>query len=135
MGAWAHGSFDNDDALDLVDDFKAAKTWYPAFEVITSVIEAEDGYLEAPIASKALAAAEVIAAALGRPAIKVPEELASWVASSKAPNRELVEKARRAVERVLRDSELKELWDESSDSALWHQEVEGLLLRLSRVDT
>ena len=130
MGAWAHGGFDNDDALDFVGELTAAGTWEPAAEAITSVIRVGDSYLEAPEASKALAAAEVIAAALGRSATKLPEKVVAWVASCAAPERDLVEKARRALERVLGDSELKDLWRESSDSALWHREVEGLARRL-----
>jgi hypothetical protein len=38
--------------------------------------------------------------------------------------------ARRAVERVLRASELRDLWAESPKSAIWQAEVAELLARL-----
>jgi hypothetical protein len=130
MGAWAHGGFDNDDALDFASELVAGQTWEPVSEALASVIEAEDGYVEAPEASTALAAAEVVAAAVGRPAAQLPAEVTAWVASAAAPEAELVGRARRAAERVLGDSELADLWGESPDSALWRREVEGLLGRL-----
>ena len=77
-----------------------------------------------------LAAAEVIAALLGKPTAKLPDEVASWVAGKRRPDSALVKTAQRVVQRILKDSDLKDLWAESSDSAKWQQEVEGLLGRL-----
>jgi hypothetical protein len=130
MGAWSYGSFDNDDALDWVGELEGAEDLEPISEAFEVVLEADD-YLEAPEASMGIAAAEVVAALLGKPAGKLPEEIASWVAGKGPPTTALVKKAQRVVKRILTDSELKELWDESEDSAQWKQEVEGLLQRLS----
>jgi len=47
------------------------------------------------------------------------------------PEEDRIRDARRAAERVLKDSELKELWDETADSSLWKEVVEELLRRLS----
>ena len=134
MGAWAHGGFDNDDALDFVAALAAGETWGPADAALVSVIELGGDYLEAPAASKALAAAEIIAAAAGRPPTKLPAEVAAWVARAPAPGRGLIESAHRAVERVLNDSELKDLWSESSKAGLWQREVEALSVRLRLAD-
>jgi hypothetical protein len=71
-----------------------------------------------------------VAALLGKPAAKLPDEVTSWLAGKKPPKPALVKKAQRVVRRVLKDSELKELWADSEDSAKWQQEVEGLLHRL-----
>jgi hypothetical protein len=130
MGAWAHGSFDNDDALDWVGELEGAEDTEPISEAFDAVLEADD-YLEAPEASMGIAAAEVVAALIGKPAAKVPDEVTSWLVGKKAPKPALVKKAQRVVKRILKDSELKELWAESEDSAKWQQEVEGLLHRLS----
>ncbi len=130
MGAWAHGGFDNDEALDFASELAAGKTWEPVSDAIASLMGASDGYLEAPEASRALAAAEVVAAAVGRPAAQLPAEVTAWVASAAVPDPELIGKARRAVERVLGDSELADLWDGSPDSAQWRRDVEELLGRL-----
>lgn len=131
MGAWGHGSFENDDALDFVPDLTGEATWAPARGAFASALEAGcDAELEVTEASHALAAAEAVAAALGRPSAGLPEEVAAWVAAVEPPDAELVDHACRAVERVLNGSELQGLWDESSDAASWHREVEGLLRRL-----
>jgi hypothetical protein len=130
MGAWSHGSFDNDDAMDWVGELEGAEDTEPISEAFESVIEAGDEYLEAPDASIGLAAAEVVASLLGKPPGKLPDEVTTWVAGKKAPKAGLVKKAQRVVARILKDSELKELWAESEDSSVWRQEVESLLNRL-----
>jgi hypothetical protein len=89
-------------------------------------------YLEAPAASQAIAAAEVVAALAGKPAPNLPPEVGEWVACNKLPNRGLIEVAKRVVSRVLENSELKELWAEGgADYAKpWQTELQGLLDRL-----
>jgi hypothetical protein len=129
MGAWSHESFENDDARDWVGELEGAEDTEPIVEAFEAVLEADD-YLEAPEASMGLAAAEVVAALLGRPAAKLPDEVTSWVEGKGPPKPALVKKAQRVVKRILKDSELKDLWAESEDSAKWQQEVEGLLRRL-----
>ena len=129
MGAWSHGSFDNDDALDWVGELEEAEGTEPIAEAFDAVLGADD-YLEAPEASMGIAAAEVVAALLGKPAAKLPDEVASWVVGKEPPKPALVKKAQRVIERILKDSELKDLWADSEDSAKWQQEVEGLLRRL-----
>ena len=56
----------------------------PIAEAFEAVLEAAD-YIEAPDASAALAAAEVVAALLGRPAVELPDAVAAWVAGKKPP--------------------------------------------------
>jgi hypothetical protein len=130
MGAWSQGSFDNDDARDWVwGELEGAEGAEPIAEAFVAVLQADD-HLGAPEASIGLAAAAVVAALLGKPAAKLPDEVASWVAGQKPPEPVLVEEAQRVVKRILKDSELKDLWAESEDSAKWQQEVEGLLRRL-----
>jgi Domain of unknown function (DUF4259) len=66
MGAWGHGSFENDDAADWVHEFElqGASAVVPAQESVSKI--PEDEYLEAPEASVAIAAAEIVAAARER---------------------------------------------------------------------
>ena len=63
MGAWGCGSFENDDAVDWVYEFESSgvAAVASALEHVSSI--AEDEYLEAPEASAAIAAAEIVAAA------------------------------------------------------------------------
>jgi hypothetical protein len=129
MGAWSHGSFDNDGALDWVGQLAGADNTEPITEAFAAVLGADD-YLEAPVASMGIAAAEVVAALLGKPTAKLPHEIASWVVGKEPPKPGLVKKAQRAVKRILKDSELKDLWAGSEDSVKWQREVEALLQRL-----
>src|SRR5687768_5419114 len=108
MGAWGHGSFDNDDAMDWVVELEGAEGTEPIAEAFEAVLDVGDDYLEATEASMGLAAAEVVAALLGKPAAKLPEEVTAWVTGKKPPKAALVKQAQRIVKRVLKDSELKE---------------------------
>ena len=137
MGAWGTGNFDNDDALDWVWDFEAQgpAALEQAFE---AVLDAD--YAEAPDASSALAAAEVLAAVKGKPAAGLSEELQSAIEKYKdavAGVEGLTERAQRAVQAVLADSELKELWEEGETPEAqehlkqWQATVADLAARLA----
>lgn len=130
MGAWAAGSFDNDDAGDWVWELPDAEDISVLEEAFSRVIEC-DGYLEAPDCSVAIAAAEVVAALRQRPGNELPEQIGAFVSRiASPPSPALVALALRALERVKRKSELQELWDESDSRAEWHQAVTELEGRL-----
>ena len=96
---------------------------------------------------EAIAAAEVVAKLSGRGPSPLddlheieddgePDEeltLGKWIASAKAPpNEELVEKARRAVARVLTGpTELVDLWRDSKHFEEWKRVVDNLAKRLA----
>ncbi|MGO4477200.1 DUF4259 domain-containing protein [Massilia sp. 2TAF26] len=134
MGAWSHESFGNDDAcdwaaqLDEYDDLSLVEA------TLDTVLEAGDDELEAPEASEAIAAAEVVARLQGNPgtADALPEELDAWVERIRLlPSADLAAKARRALDRVLAGpSELMELWDESGESEAWQASVRELKDRI-----
>jgi Domain of unknown function (DUF4259) len=129
LGAWSHTSFGNDDASDFV--YEVEEDGVPAvanaFEVVNHF--PADGYLEAPDACVALAAAELVAAAVGKPASDFPEQAAALM--PKIQNvRALRSEATAAVTRVLNNSELRELWAEADDFGKWRADVENLLERL-----
>ena len=130
MGAWGVGHFENDDAGDWVWELEDARSLEPVVEAIAAV-EAATDYLEAPDATIALAAAETIAAALGKPAPDLPDSVAAVVAVlPHPPDPDLVSRARAAVERIAADSELRELWEETEDFAAWQSKVADLIQRL-----
>ena len=66
MGCWAIDSFGNDSAADWLWGLKDQRDLSLAQEVIARVLDT-DGYLDSPDATEALAAIEVVAAAIGRP--------------------------------------------------------------------
>ena len=130
MGAWAAGSFDNDDAGDWVWELAEAEDTSILEEAFSRVTDA-DGYLEAPDCSIGIAAAEVVAALRQRPATKPPDEVVAFVNRIGAPpSPALVASALRALERIKTKSELQELWDESDSRVEWRQAVAELEGRL-----
>ncbi|MCW7539770.1 DUF4259 domain-containing protein [Aquabacterium sp. A7-Y] len=134
MGCWAIDSFGNDDAADWIAELTEQDDWTPVDQALTTVVETIE-YVEAPEAAEGLAAAEVVAAALGRPgpAATANPALVKWLDRTQPrPSRQQVETAAKAVARVLaEDSELRELWAETSDFDAWRTDVEGLLARLN----
>ena len=113
MGAWGTGSFDNDDAADFVYDVESEGV--DAIKAALLAASSNDDYLEVWDGTKAIAAAEFVAAANGdtsgldRTAREVFERFGRDLAALTA----LKEMARAAVERVMAPkSELMELWEE-----------------------
>jgi hypothetical protein len=133
LGCWAIDSFGNDDAADWLCDLVEQNDLGFIQETIKRVLDI-DSYLEAPDAAQALAAVEVVAAALGRPttAGQAEESLAEWVARVKpVPDLSLVSQASAAIDRILGpESELRELWEESGEFEKWEANVTDLRSKL-----
>jgi len=130
MGAWGIGHFDNDDAGDWVWELEEAKSLAPVTSAFDEV-DASTDYLDAGIACIGLAAAETVAATLGKPAADLPESVAEVIASLQAAaDATLVSRARAAVEKIAKESELRELWEETDDFGKWQSKVADLLERL-----
>jgi hypothetical protein len=133
MGAWGVLAFDNDDAndwayeLDNVTDLSLVES---AFETV----ESADDYLEAPEASNALAACEVLARLKGHPGYTnvYTEKVDEWVKQNpQTPSPELIARGHAVIDRVLgEDSELLELWSEG-DPSEWLAAVEDLRRRMN----
>lgn len=129
-------SFSNDDAADWLGEFLET----PKIGEIRSALSAaadldSEAYLEVREARIAIAAVEFVAWALGRgpawwpsPILKELNTPQMKRLSQKLP--ELKPLAIQAVNRVLEQSELKELWEESSDYGSWEAAVKNLLQRL-----
>jgi hypothetical protein len=130
MGAWGSGVFENDDAADFVGDVVEGNSLSPIKAAIDRVLEAGQGYLEAPDASHALAAAAILvrlkdnAAQVG----KTTQALNEWIGRTKIdPPADLMEKAFRSIQRVLTEpSELLELWSESDEFSDWKSLTENV---------
>lgn len=129
VGAWGIGNFDNDDAADWVYELAESDD---RDVLIAALREATSGgYLEAPVGSAALAAAEVVAALLGNAGKGLPDEVRKWVADHEAQvPHDLLALSRAAVMRVKEDSELRELWQDSNDFEQWVSLQDDLLKRL-----
>jgi hypothetical protein len=129
MGAWGTAAFENDDAADWV--YELEKDAMGAVDgALADALEAGD--LEQPMDTLAIAAAEVVAAARGRPAADLPEAVATVAAglASRVTDAHATQ-ARTAAERVLASSEIGELWAESDADAAWRAAVDDLIRRLA----
>lgn len=130
MGAWGHKAFENDNASDWVWELEESADHSVLHAALDSIVHAKAGCLESPECEAALGAAEVVAALSGRPAAEQPPEVTAWIDGKPKPTIVLVQKAAAAVDAILQDSELKDLWAETDDSAAWESSVRGLRLRL-----
>jgi hypothetical protein len=133
MGSWGVLPFENDDALDWVWELEDAEDFAVLELSLEQVARAEpDEYVEAADAEEALAAAEVVAALLGKPLEELPEPVEDFLQRSrgKKPDAKLVSLAAKAVKRIQSSSELKDLWEASDDAEKWDEVVEELLSRL-----
>lgn len=130
MGTWGNGNFDNDTAADYAGDFQDDPNETTLLETLAAV--AEEGYPEADEASEALAAAEIIAAALGKAVRGFPEDLLLSAKNLHLANPESAQRlARRAIKVILKKSELQEIKEEGDDFDDWIAVQEGLLERLA----
>lgn len=124
MGVWDSGSFGNDTALDFVvdlKDFATVRSTLLKFECFSSPLDADD-------ASIALASCDLVATAIGRPPIDIPDNIPNF--QDEDVSDKLLKIAKKIVERVRNKSELAELWAEQDD-AEWQLALDELLLRLT----
>ena len=128
--AWAPGPFDNDDALDFVDDLAEAPEWRTVVQALDYVTK-QVGYLEAPEGATAVAAAAIVAAAVGEVTI-LPDNHRELKAALGAPPQGAAALARAALARVVAPaSELDELWQEGDDHDAWLTQIAALQTTLS----
>lgn len=130
MAGW--DTFEHDEATDWVDGF-ATDGPSAIRSALDSVLETDPGsYLEATEAAQALAAAEVVAAAIDGDTSRLPEEAVSALEEHR--NAIIAAKfsrdALRAVQRVMKRSELKEQAEESDSTEDWEETIEQLTERL-----
>ena len=128
----AGGIFDDDEVTDWLVSFETDGV--AAIEAaLTTVNEMDkDDYIEASDASFALAAAELVAAARDEDHGRLPKAIHAAVESHEdAINAgKLSSAARKAVQRVMKNSELKDQADEGGDGEEWSEDLGELLERL-----
>lgn len=115
MGVWGYLPFENDDALDWLEELEAGGS-----DVIRQALaKADDRYVEAPDGAVALAAAEVTAASQGNPLGDLPENVTDWVtAHGLEITAEDVEMAVEVVDRVRTQRWLEETIDSQELSSI-----------------
>lgn len=129
MSTWGYYTFDNDAAADFAEDFLENPNEPMLYEALATAAE-EEGQLELADASVALAAAEIVAGILGKPAQDLPPGLVQAITHLDAGGDDLRELAEQAVRVVLENSQLREQRAKGDDYAAWQQLQQNLLSRL-----
>ena len=124
--------FEHDDAADWIGAFESdgLSSVQAALDL---VVEADAGsYIEMTDAAPAMAAAEIVAAARDDDASRLPKSVLATFKEHRgdAEDADLVSAALKSVRRVLKNSELKDQWDEVGDGEDWAEHVSELLERL-----
>jgi hypothetical protein len=130
MGAWGSGILENDSAQDFIAAVLDETDLTTIEEAIERVLATGGDYLEAPAAEEAIAAVSLIARLLNDDDEEAEDgdEIQDWISQcEQIPDDVLVEKASKALERILTDpSELLEQWQESDDFDVWERGVRAL---------
>lgn len=127
MGAWGHLFDQNDDAADWLGEFVVAPAWSMVDEAFATI---HVDYFEAPEASSALAAVEVVAAGLGKPSSRLDEAIVAWSRTHSAEAASRRQTAVAVATKVRDDSELNDLWQEADECADWKNAINETLSRL-----
>ena len=134
MGTWSIEPFGNDDAADWAAELEESNDPSLIQEAINAILAVGDEYLEAPDATVAVAAIDVLARIAGNfgELTSYTEALDSWVEGLEfTPDPELIDKALKALDRILaEDSELRELWEESDEFDAWKTSMQALRERV-----
>jgi len=135
MGTWDVGSFDNDDAADWAYELDECSDLSVIENAIISALDPSDDYLEAPVATVAIAAIETLARLQGRWGERTAytETVDAWVEGVRLPvPPALATQAAQALDRIVGEqSELKELWEESEEFDAWMAAIAELRRRVT----
>ncbi|GAB3223226.1 hypothetical protein GCM10027346_02030 [Hymenobacter seoulensis] len=130
MSTWGYFNFDNDVAADFAGSFRDNPD-DSALRQALELVAAEDGSTLADDTSEALAAAEIVAAILGKPSRDFPADLLLVIGKIDGRRGEYMrELAQQAVSSILLNSELQAFWTGTDDAKNWQHLQKELLERL-----
>jgi hypothetical protein len=132
MGAWGFSTFENEDAMTWIQNLTPQSVLDEVEAAIDLVASRGlEGYLETQECCCALAAAEIVAASLGRPAEIVPPEIGVLQAHINARSLPtLAHQALTVIERIEAESELRELHEAADGMEAWMDQLDDLRVRL-----
>ena len=130
MGARGIASFDDDEGA----DFAALVLRSESIDIVEHALRvaATDEWddLRHPDGMRALLAAELVASQRGYPSEQLSDQLQMWIEQFGDASDEMVQLARLAVDRVLRDSETRDLSSDSIHFGEWLSSTRDLAQRL-----
>jgi hypothetical protein len=126
MGAWRIHFNECDGALDFLGDLGDSQDW-SAVERQIEIISSDEAYEQG---EEILAAAEIVAAAVGKPSARLDEAHQHWAVTYSVQGNALRTRAIEAAQFVKTESELAELWTEADQGTEWQATVDELISRL-----
>lgn len=126
MGTWSVKPFGNDTALDWLNELKKSRNGSSIItNAIESIIDKYDG--TSGKAEEAMAAISIITASINDPVKGTNTDAKTWIITSGfVPDFPLIEKAISALNIITTDSELFELWSETSSLATWLNDADKI---------
>jgi len=125
MGAWGFKTFENDYALDWVDSLICQNKKDMVIRALKE-IELNNEYIEGPECSEALCAIELISSIKSEDSSNLTEELLEWINEKRGLlmksitfSQSEIDLAISTLQKIINDSELKELWQESDNYQEW----------------
>jgi hypothetical protein len=134
MGTWGHRNFENDNALDFIEEVgeRGIERIEEAIKVVANYPEEE--FLNADDSVAALAAIEYVAAAKGKQSEDFPEDAEDWLQKTGTGSLSSYDKATitKVIERVRNNSGLRDIWqEEGNEPAEWLAVLSDLENRVS----
>ena len=126
MGAWGFQFNENDGALDFLGDVTDSRDWGSVAACLTDYVD-NGGYDDA---DQAIAASELVAAAIGKASPLLENELSAWAIQHSTEAADLRPVAANAAKLALSSSELNELWSEAEEYSDWQATLGDLISRL-----
>jgi hypothetical protein len=132
MGAWGVEAFENDQALDwvwMLEKVNDNSLLIKALDTVNNLPAGE--YMDGDYGREATAAAEIVAALKGSPLKVLPANVKTWLANNpNVNNPDLTPQCLSAIDRILTEGELVELWADSNHNKEWHAYMADLKSRL-----
>lgn len=132
MGTWGANSFENDDALDWLNEFCQHPSKDFILKALTIVAEFKGDYLEAPECSRAVAASEIVAAINQGGNSDLPSKAKRFLTQLNIKDDpKIKDLALRVLKRITSESELKDLWEEANRLEEFNTALLSLKKRIS----
>jgi hypothetical protein len=133
MGAWSSKPFGNDTALDWVSFLETSLDSNGILNALDIV--KNEKIPDSKISEEGYAACCVVLAASQEKPSKVPPEVKEWIKySAYVPTENDLELSIHCLQKIIENSELRDLWKETSSFKTWNKGIRQLLANLNAVD-
>lgn len=132
MGSWDVSPFGNDEAREWLANLIANPSTEPVFRALVTAAKIKnDEFFQAPECERAVAAAEIVACVRDKATADTPPGLKKWLAENKlVVGDQVAQMAIRVLERIAKDSELKQVYDDTDSAEDWYRTLHNIQQRL-----